>query len=118
MYLLVYRSWRQETTGGTSAEIYLGHDLRLPMDLLRGSPPSVAMKTGCYVKRLKERLAEIHQDARQRIDIRSKNMKAWLDRRARGVLFEPGVKTEGVVPQSSTENRKSSKTPQFMGKTF
>jgi len=40
MYLLAYRSSKHETTVVTPVEIYLARDLRLPMDLLRGNPPS------------------------------------------------------------------------------
>jgi len=41
MFLLAYRSSRHEATGVTPAELYFGRDLRLPIDLLRESPPNV-----------------------------------------------------------------------------
>ena len=37
MYLLVYRSSRDEATGATLAELYYAHDLTLPIDLLRAN---------------------------------------------------------------------------------
>jgi len=40
MCLLAYRSFKHETTEVTPAELYLARDLRLPMDFLRGNPPS------------------------------------------------------------------------------
>lgn len=92
MYLLTFCSSKQATIGVTPTEIYLRHDLRLPMDLLRESLPSNVMDTGCYVRKLKEHLAEIHQNARQTVDIRSKTIKTWYDRRARGIFFKPGQK--------------------------
>jgi len=41
MFLLAYRSSKHESTGVTPAELYLGRDLRLPLDLLRGNPPEL-----------------------------------------------------------------------------
>ncbi|XP_024890231.1 uncharacterized protein LOC112466400, partial [Temnothorax curvispinosus] len=38
MFLLAYRSAKHETTGVSPAELYFARDLRLPSDLLRGSP--------------------------------------------------------------------------------
>jgi len=39
MFLLAYKS-KHEITQVTPAELYFGRDLNLPLDLLRGSPPS------------------------------------------------------------------------------
>jgi len=41
MFLLAYRSSKHESTGVTPAELYLGRDLRLPLDLLRGNSPEL-----------------------------------------------------------------------------
>jgi len=40
MCLLAYRFSKHEMTGATPAELYLARNLRLPIDLLRGNPPS------------------------------------------------------------------------------
>jgi len=41
MFLLAYRSSKYESIGVTPAELYLGRDLRLPLDSLRGNPPEL-----------------------------------------------------------------------------
>ncbi|RLU26298.1 hypothetical protein DMN91_000092 [Ooceraea biroi] len=92
MFLLAFRSSRQEATGITPAEMYRGYDLRLPLDLLRGHPPMESGNNENFVQDLQRKLGEIHHSARDRLRISSKNMKAWYDRRARDVFFEPGQK--------------------------
>jgi len=39
MCLLACRTSKHESTGATPAELYFAQDLRLPLDLLRGSFP-------------------------------------------------------------------------------
>lgn len=46
LYLLAFCSSKQEATGATPAEMYLGQDLRLPMDLLRGNPSTLSSRGG------------------------------------------------------------------------
>lgn len=54
MFLLAYRTSKHETTGVTPAELYFARDLRLPLDLLRGSSPGFQEKnsptTGNFVE--------------------------------------------------------------------
>lgn len=93
MFLMVYRSLKQETIEVTPAELYLGQDLRLPLDLLRGCPPSSSqIEKENYSSKLKEILESIHQFDRERFLIRSKNVKSWYNQRARKEKFEPGQK--------------------------
>lgn len=94
LYLLAFRSSKQEATGATPAEMYLGQDLRLPLDLLRGHPPLIVEQEeeGSYVSKLRSRLDLIHQFARRQLQMKSENVKSWYDRRARRVHFEPGQK--------------------------
>lgn len=70
----------------------LGRDLRLPVDLLQGSPPEdkVDHSKENYVFRLKEKLNEIHNEARQRMKLKSLKTKAIYDRKARQIHYEPG----------------------------
>ncbi|XP_036146770.1 uncharacterized protein K02A2.6-like [Monomorium pharaonis] len=92
LYLLAYRSSKQEAIGMFPAEMYLGQDLRLPLDLLRGVSPSTKEEkdSAGFVSKLRQRLDSIHHFARQRLLISSKNAKFWYDQRARRKNFEPG----------------------------
>ncbi|RLU16914.1 hypothetical protein DMN91_010983 [Ooceraea biroi] len=109
LFLLAYRSSKQEAVGVTPAEMYLGQNLRLPLNLLRGSPSSDIReeKPRSYIVKLKRKLDEIHHGARRRLEVRSRNMKAWYDRRVRKNLFETGQKvwfynprrTKGKAPK-------------------
>lgn len=78
IYLLAYRSSRHEATGVSPVELYFAQDLRLPLDLLRGSPSVLGQKILIenYVKELKEKLKDIHRDTRQRLNIKSFRSKA------------------------------------------
>lgn len=94
MCLLAYRSARHETTGISPAESCFGRDLKLPLDLLRGSPPVVGVDVSeeSYVSELKEKLNEIHDRVRQRLSLKSSRAKAYYDRKARQIHFECGQK--------------------------
>ena len=91
LYLLAFRSSKQEATGASPAEMYLGQDLRLPLDLLRGSPPSSRKEERAdFIFKLRQRLDLVHRFARERLIVSSKNAKFWYDQRTRQVNFEPG----------------------------
>lgn len=79
MFLLAYRSSKHESTGVTPAELYFAQDLRLPLDLLRGNPPSSneeeSQTVGGYVKDLREKLEEIHSTVKKRMSLRSSRIK-------------------------------------------
>ncbi|XP_018310326.1 uncharacterized protein [Mycetomoellerius zeteki] len=76
---------KHETTGFSPAELYLGQDLRLPMDLLRGSPPVVekSVSLESYSTRVKRKLDEIHENVRKRLHIKSSQTKSWYDQKTR-----------------------------------
>jgi len=94
MSLLAYRSARQETTGISPAELCLGRELKLPMDLIYGSPPTkeANLSEGDYVLRLKAKLNGIHNEVRNRINMKTSRAKVLYDRKARLVDYEPGQK--------------------------
>jgi len=77
IYLLAYRSSKHEATGASPAELYFARDLRLPLDLLRGSPPERREKNFSegYVQRLKKKLNDVHNDARQLLNLQSLRSK-------------------------------------------
>jgi len=66
MFLVTYRSSKNEVTQVTSAELYFGRNLNLPLDLLQGSPPSNGNLENPenYIRNLRRKLDEIHQEVR------------------------------------------------------
>jgi len=94
MSLLAYRSARQETTRISPVELCLGRELKLPMDLIYGSPPTreVNSSVGDYVSKLKTKLNEIHNEVRNRINMKTSKTKMLYDRKARLVDYEPSQK--------------------------
>lgn len=80
MYLLAYRSARHEATGTIPAEMYLKQNLRVPLNLLKGTLPNrEENETKNYSCMLRGKLSKIHNVVAQRLDIRSKNVKPWYD---------------------------------------
>lgn len=91
-FLLAYRTSRHETTAMSPAMVFLGRELRLPLDLLRGSPPTTLADERTYVEEQQRRLNETHDFVRQRLRICSDRMKSWYDSRARPISFAQGEK--------------------------
>ncbi|KAL6264205.1 hypothetical protein P5V15_004288 [Pogonomyrmex californicus] len=60
-------------TGVTPSELFCGRDLTLPIDLLRGTPPSYGFSESAeeYVRNLRQKLDKIHQRVRERLESRS-----------------------------------------------
>ena len=103
MFLLAYRSSKHETTGVTPAELYFARELRLPIDLLQGSPrfEDRLSSEGNFVENLREKLEEIHSGVRERMALKSSHVKARYDRKARTVLFEEGERVWFFNPRRS-----------------
>lgn len=92
MYLLAYRSSKHEATGAFLAELYFARNLRLPLDLLRGSPPERGEEDSSkdYVQKLKKKLNNVHDVARRRLNLQSLRSKIRYDQRARKINFDVG----------------------------
>jgi len=90
--LLAYRSATHETTGFTPSQILFGRDLRLPCDLLFGRPPDAPSSPVQYVADLQARLEEVHQFARERMNIMTDRMKTRYDCKATEHSFNEGDK--------------------------
>jgi len=114
MFLLAYRSSKHETTGVTPAELYLGRDLQLPLDLLRGSPPVLHEEeletVDEYVRSLREKLDRIHFNVREKLLMKSSQVKIRYDRKARQILFKEGERVWLFNPQ-----RFKGRTPKLQG---
>lgn len=88
--LLAYRASIHDTTGQTPAKIVLGRNLRLPCDLVFGTPSESVSEVNGYVDALRESMLETHALVRNRIKIVSDRMKARYDIRANHGGFNEG----------------------------
>ncbi|GFS80479.1 retrovirus-related Pol polyprotein from transposon 412 [Trichonephila clavipes] len=69
-----------------------GRDLRLPCDLLFGRPPDTPSSPEEYVQNLQARFEDVHNLARERINLRTQKMKTRYDTKATGHQFKEGDK--------------------------
>ncbi|GFV29249.1 retrovirus-related Pol polyprotein from transposon 412 [Trichonephila clavipes] len=69
-----------------------GRDLRLPCDLLFGRPPDTPSSPEEYVQNLQARFEDVHNLARERINLRTEKMKTRYDTKATGHQFKEGDK--------------------------
>ncbi|GFU65767.1 retrovirus-related Pol polyprotein from transposon 412 [Trichonephila clavipes] len=91
-FLLAYRSAVHETTGYSPSQMLFGRDLRLPCDLLFGRPPDTPSSPEEYVQNLQARFEDVHNLARERINLRTEKMKTRYDTKATGHQFKEGDK--------------------------
>ncbi|GFT26238.1 retrovirus-related Pol polyprotein from transposon 412 [Trichonephila clavipes] len=69
-----------------------GRDLRLPCDLLFGRSPDTPSSPEEYVQNLQARFEDVHNLARERINLRTEKMKTRYDTIATGHQFKEGDK--------------------------
>ncbi|GFW19896.1 hypothetical protein TNCV_3561991 [Trichonephila clavipes] len=92
LFLLAYRSAVHETTGYSPSQMLFGQDLRLPCDLLFRRPPDTPSSPEEYVQNLQARFEDVHNLARERINLRTEKMKTRYDTKATGHQFKEGDK--------------------------
>ncbi|GFS62188.1 retrovirus-related Pol polyprotein from transposon 412 [Trichonephila clavipes] len=92
LFLLAHRSAVHETTGYSPSQMLFGRDLRLPCDLLFGRPPDTPSSPEEYVQNLQARFEDVHNLARERINLRTEKMKTRYDTKATGHQFKEGDK--------------------------
>jgi hypothetical protein len=98
--LLAYRTAVHKSTGQTPAKLMMGHELRLPVDLIFGRPPDE--NTECetdYGKALSDSLERAHQFARSQIFKSGHKMKIRYDVDASSSQFEKGNEVWLYTPQ-------------------
>jgi hypothetical protein len=90
--MMAYRSAVQETTGYSPSRMMLGREAELPIDIMLGLPPEgdTRIPGVPYVNQLGDKLNEVYQCARERMQIKSDLQKKYYDVRAHGPKFEPG----------------------------
>ena len=90
--LMAYRSAVHEATAYTPAELMLGRDMRLPVDLATGRPPgddSTHLNLP-FSQSLQNRLAKAHTHARQWLRTAGYEMKARYDMRTEDPVYKVG----------------------------
>ena len=82
--LMAYRSAEHETTGYTPAQLMLGRDLRLPLDLLFERPPDdpVDHLLTDYVRSQRDRMRVIREQVAGNVKISAETMKQRKDIKA------------------------------------
>ena len=91
--LLAYRTAVHETTQYTPAKMMMGRELRLPLDLVLGGSPNVNSHISSgWVSNLQRNLREVHELARNQIQLTSDRMKARYDFRANCPKYKEGDK--------------------------
>ena len=90
IFLMAYRAAVHDTIGQTPARIVFGRELRLPCDLLFGSPLVQELETGDYVNKLRTNLLKTHAMVRERLYAAGKRMKTRYDAKANMAGFEVG----------------------------
>lgn len=100
LFLMAYRSAVHESTAYPPAEVLFGSNIRLPSDITFGATPNLdAVGVTEYVADLKNRLNEIHETARVKMNLYSERMKTRYDVRAAAPGFVEGQKVWLYNPQ-------------------
>jgi len=88
LVLAAYRATPHESTGMTPNKLFLGHEVRMPIDLVMGLPPDESCESTYvhdYVDKLRQNASEAYQLAR-------KHLRASAERRKK--IYDVKVKTE------------------------
>jgi len=110
---MAYRSAIHASTGCTPNELMFGRDVRLPVDLMFGSPPVPVTPPDStdFVWNLREQVRKIHQLARDNLDIASRRQKRLYDQRSRANSYQKGEKVWLYNPQSKKGRSPKLQTP-------
>uniref|UniRef100_A0A8C6P750 Integrase catalytic domain-containing protein n=1 Tax=Nothobranchius furzeri TaxID=105023 RepID=A0A8C6P750_NOTFU len=113
MVLWAYRTAVQESSQSTPAALMFGRELRTPVDVVFGPAPEPEIGGGGveldYVRRLKERMEEVHQLARTTLLVAGARQKRVYDSRAHRLSLALGDKVWVYCP-----TRKKGLSPKLM----
>ena len=91
--LLAYRSAEHESTGYTPAQLMLGRELRLPLDLLLERPPGVESQSPAdYVRSQSDRMRAVRTQVEKNLRTSAETMKQRKDLKATLKPLEEGDK--------------------------
>ena len=98
--LLAYRTSEHEATGYTPAQLMVGRDLRVPVDLMFEKPPDVqAICTTDYVRAQRNRMCNVRAQAAANLKISAETMKQRSDAKATMKPLEEGDRVWLYNPQ-------------------
>lgn len=106
-FLLSYRSAVHESTAVTPAFANFGRELRLPADLITGTPPDTPCSVTDYANDLRNKLNDVYEHIRQSGQQMSEKMKTRYDRKTNNRGFDEGslvwlhnpVRSKGKSPK-------------------
>ena len=91
LLLMAYRTAVHETTGCTPAQLMMGRDLRLPIDLLIGRPEDEeAHHTSTYAEELQSSVELVHNFARSHMQLKTDSVKERYDLASHGGQLKVG----------------------------
>ncbi|XP_028408217.1 uncharacterized protein LOC114530796 [Dendronephthya gigantea] len=98
--LVAYRTAVHKSTGQTPAKMMMGHELRLPIDLIYGKPPGEEVSVNTkYGKMLDDSLERAHEFARNQLIVSGERMKNNYDIDSSKTQFEKGDNVWLYTPQ-------------------
>ena len=87
--MMAYRSSQHETTGASPYSLMFGRELRLPVDLMFGSPEvETSPNSNQYALKLRERLEDAYHHTREHTQAQQHRQKELYDQRACGEPFK------------------------------
>jgi len=90
--MLAYRSSVQESTGYSPAQMMYGMELNLPVHLLLGPLPTEDDNLHQFSWKLRERLHNVHNSARDNLKLAADTQKRQYDQRVHVHVYNPGDK--------------------------
>jgi len=91
LVLAAYRATPHVSTGMTPNKLFLGREIRMPIDLLMGLPPEETFKTTDeYLERLHHNASEAYQLARKHLRVSAERRKRNYDIKTRPEEFSVG----------------------------
>jgi len=93
LVLAAYRATPHESTGMTPNKLFLGHEVRMPIDLVMGLPTEECgegMNTHDYLVKLHQNATEAFQLARKHLRASAERRKRYYDVRVKSEKFKVG----------------------------
>ena len=98
LVMMAYRSSVQETTGYTPFMLMFGREMRVPVDVMFGLPPSATPNRDDFVEGIRFTLNNVYDRVRDNIGSAQKRQKELYDRRSHGTAYKEGDRVWLYVP--------------------